>query len=280
MACTSFNAGTGAVVTNTLGTVVTNPCPQTIQALAQAIINALTSTLPGNFATFNIGSDVPSPENRDKLWYKVDASCNPLGWFIWTGAAWTSAQPLGSSPGTVEHYWSSSLVGLTVAEARAAISFRDTGDAYSGAPSTTLHTNPFWLLCDGTTVGGFTTPDLQGRVIVGAGAGSGLTSRAVNDSGGEENHTLIESELASHKHAFTAAAQVGIGLGGAAVTDYYGSIAIPQAPGVGREASPAGPSTGNIWPLTSPTPSGAATGHNTMQPYRCIYPVVRTNRTI
>lgn len=47
----------------------------------------------------------------------------------------------------------------------------------------------------------FKVPDLRGRTIIGVGDGSGLTTRNANDSGGEENHQLTESELANHAHS-------------------------------------------------------------------------------
>jgi microcystin-dependent protein len=46
----------------------------------------------------------------------------------------------------------------------------------------------------------FQVPDLRGRTVIGAGDGSGLSSRAVGDSLGEENHTLDVSEMPSHDH--------------------------------------------------------------------------------
>jgi microcystin-dependent protein len=74
-----------------------------------------------------------------------------------------------------------------------------------------------WLLCDGSAVSrttfsalfsaigttfgvgdGSTTfnlPDLRGRVPVGAGLGTGLTSRALGVKGGEETHVLVTSEI-------------------------------------------------------------------------------------
>jgi microcystin-dependent protein len=56
-----------------------------------------------------------------------------------------------------------------------------------------------WALCDGTNG----TPDLRGRFILSAGNGTGLTSRTIGQTGGEENHTLTTSEMPSHSHTGT-----------------------------------------------------------------------------
>jgi microcystin-dependent protein len=56
--------------------------------------------------------------------------------------------------------------------------------------------DPFFIV-DGDH---FNVPDLRGRTIIGAGDGSGLSSRAVGDVGGEETHQITEGELASHVH--------------------------------------------------------------------------------
>ncbi|MGI5869129.1 MAG: hypothetical protein ACOX9C_06790 [Kiritimatiellia bacterium] len=53
-----------------------------------------------------------------------------------------------------------------------------------------------WALCDGSSG----RPDLRGRFIVGAGAGSGYR---VGDTGGEARHVLTIDELPSHDHATT-----------------------------------------------------------------------------
>lgn len=55
-----------------------------------------------------------------------------------------------------------------------------------------------WILCDGTN----NTPDLRGRFIIGAGDGTGLTSRKIGDKGGEEKHTLTADEIPAHTHDF------------------------------------------------------------------------------
>ena len=51
---------------------------------------------------------------------------------------------------------------------------------------------------NGTTT--FNVPDLKGRVPVGAGAGTGLTARALGSKFGEESHILTAAELAAHDH--------------------------------------------------------------------------------
>src|ERR1044072_3799666 len=60
----------------------------------------------------------------------------------------------------------------------------------------------------GTTYGGngqtnFALPDLRGRVPVGNGSGAGLTPRDLGEVYGEENITLITTEMAAHTHPGT-----------------------------------------------------------------------------
>jgi len=64
-----------------------------------------------------------------------------------------------------------------------------------------------WQLCDGTPLlyksGGLTginTPDLKGRFILGAGAGTNLTVRNVGDIGGEEKVVLQKNQMPPHTH--------------------------------------------------------------------------------
>ncbi len=63
----------------------------------------------------------------------------------------------------------------------------------------------------GTTYGGnetvFALPDLRGRVIVGAGTGSGLSSRNLGQKSGNENSTLTEPNMPSHSHTATTTIQ-------------------------------------------------------------------------
>ena len=57
-----------------------------------------------------------------------------------------------------------------------------------------------WALCNGANG----TPDLRGRFVLAAGAGSGLTTRTEDDVGGEETHVLTTSEMPSHTHTSNA----------------------------------------------------------------------------
>ena len=83
-----------------------------------------------------------------------------------------------------------------------------------------------WLLCDGTAVSRtgyaalfavtsttygvgngsttFNVPDIRGRLPLGSGTGSGLTARSRGQSGGAEDHTILEAELATHNHGVGA----------------------------------------------------------------------------
>jgi microcystin-dependent protein len=61
----------------------------------------------------------------------------------------------------------------------------------------------------GTTYGGngtttFNLPDLRGRLALGFGQGSGLSSYLLGAAGGQEAHQLLASEVPSHTHALNA----------------------------------------------------------------------------
>jgi microcystin-dependent protein len=113
----------------------------------------------------------------------------------------------------------------------------------------------------------FATPDLRGRAVIGAGEGTGLTIRAVNETGGAETHVLTEAEMPAHSHTVTDPGHthdVGIyGLGGsggynfAVQPDSYAIYASPQV----STSSPTG---------ITIDPTGAGDPHNTMMPFLAI----------
>jgi len=91
--------------------------------------------------------------------------------------------------------------------------------AYAGTAGTG------WLVCDGSAVSrttyanlfaaigtnfgagdGSTTfnlPDLRGRAVIGVGTGTGLTSRSLGQTLGNETHTLTVTEMPAHNHTIT-----------------------------------------------------------------------------
>jgi microcystin-dependent protein len=61
----------------------------------------------------------------------------------------------------------------------------------------------------GTTYGGngttnFALPDLRGKVAMGQGSGSGLTTRVIGQQLGEVTHTLLTTEMPTHTHLLNA----------------------------------------------------------------------------
>jgi microcystin-dependent protein len=66
-----------------------------------------------------------------------------------------------------------------------------------------------WAVCDGTVASNFQTPDLRSRFIMASGAGSGLTTRTVGQTGGEQSHVLTVAEMASHVHTASGSTSTG-----------------------------------------------------------------------
>jgi len=83
---------------------------------------------------------------------------------------------------------------------------------WSGTTGTSLPSN--WKLCDGSTYGSITTPDLRGRFVLssatqtsangGIGLATGLTARTVNATGGKETVALEETHMPAHTHEVKA----------------------------------------------------------------------------
>lgn len=88
--------------------------------------------------------------------------------------------------------------------------FAPTGYALCAGQLLPISQNTALFSILGTTYGGngttnFALPDLRGRITVGYGAGTGLSPYSLGQSGGEETHELIQSEMPLHQHAVNAA---------------------------------------------------------------------------
>lgn len=75
----------------------------------------------------------------------------------------------------------------------------------------------------------FNVPDIRSRSPIGAGSGSGLTTRSLAGTGGTETHTLSEAEIPSHRH--TMSITDGSGTAGHITTDSNGNGSVPTYTG-------------------------------------------------
>ena len=118
----------------------------------------------------------------------------------------------------------------------------------------------------GTTYGGngsstFALPDLRGRFTLARGQGQGLSLYDLGQTGGEEQVTLLTSQMPAHTHGVQASSAPGDRESPAGATwaqPYFGRV--PQRVYAGDGATT---------PM-SPVASGAAGGgqpHNNMPPY-------------
>lgn len=92
--------------------------------------------------------------------------------------------------------------------------FAPRGSAFCNGQLLAIQSNTALFSLLGTYYGGdgirtFALPDLRGRVAIGMGTGPGLTRRDLGEVGGEENVTLLVSQLPAHTHAALASTMPG-----------------------------------------------------------------------
>lgn len=244
MPCNSYSNGSGAAITLS-GTLPANFCHTTWAATFLAFRNAMAAQLPGAYAGLVTGSSEPAAADRDKLWFRSKDNCEPIGIFAYYNGSWKRAIPHHLQPGMIIDYYSTSLDVSDHTKNAQTISYLDVYDeTYTVG---TYATNPFWRVCDGTNG----TPDLRGRVRVGAGQGSSpLTNRLPHLSFGNESHTLQQSELP----------QIDVKVGsGAGITGLVRGLA----------------NATDTFTIT-----GGNAAHNNVQPSFSVYPIIRTVRII
>lgn len=158
------------------------------------------------------------------------------------------------SPGCIMTYISSSAPSGWLTCDGSAVS-RTAYSALFFVVSTTFGTG------DGSTT--FNLPDLRGRVPIGAGQGSNLSSRVLATTGGEESHTLTSNELPSHSHTVNDPGH-GHGVSGSVAQNNLSGPAWCSAPGNSPNYNLyTGASTTGITVQST----GGGSAHNVMQPY-------------
>jgi microcystin-dependent protein len=115
----------------------------------------------------------------------------------------------------------------------------------------------------GTTYGGdgkstFALPNLEGNAPMHPGQGPGLSLHDLGETGGSQTVSLLESEMASHSHAWTASK--GDGNDTNATNELFA-----KGIGIGMYA-PAGGQVAVLAP-NAISPAGGDQPHNNMQPF-------------
>ena len=121
----------------------------------------------------------------------------------------------------------------------------------------------------GTYYGGdgratFALPNLGGAMAMHAGHGPGLTLRTVGESGGEQNVTLLTTDLPTHTH--TAMASSAAGDQASPIGNYWAS------PGAARGLRAYDPASGTATTMSqlAISPNVGGLPHNNMQPYQVL----------
>lgn len=238
------------------------PLPGNAQALATFIAQYVLIAGGANFDGINYGSTTPSPDDRDKPWWKTDASGNPLGMYNWNGSAWVTVAQVANNGPTANRPINPATYTLyydtTIGRQLIFIGGWTTQDGCKGEVrevkaatiDIALSLNPGWAQ----------DSDSNGMVIVGAGAnsGAGLTTRAYGATFGQEAVTLAINQIPSHTH--TTQGQFGSGgEGGGDNPLYYDDAQAPLAL--------------QVWPPTGAT--GGGESHDNCMPAVAYWRIVK-----
>ena len=124
-----------------------------------------------------------------------------------------------------------------------------------------------WGAGNGTTT--FNIPDLQGRVPIGAGTGSGLSPRGVGGTGGAEEHTLTNGQMPVHGHPFHASYTSQ----SSPQTQTTGGFMTSTASDVTKNANLGAASAAQGEQIGA---AGGGSPHNNMQPFAVVNWLIKT----
>jgi microcystin-dependent protein len=158
--------------------------PHDVGALAQALDGGV-GVPSAAFDSQGTLSQLPAPGTPGRYFWATDQGTL----YRDDGAVW---RPMGPQPGDFKHSGAGAAYGWVLCDG-SALPRAGVNAALFAAIGIT------WGAGDGSTT--FNVPEQRGRVLVGAGAGPGLTNRANGAKGGEENHTLAAAEMPSHAHS-------------------------------------------------------------------------------
>lgn len=145
--------------------------PGTVQALLDLIAQYEAIVGLNPFSGVNFGDTEPTPEERDRPWYKTDSSGNPIGWYAWDGAAWEPTPVTVQSGATVDRP-SSATLGQHYFDTTINVELIYNGSAWitaSGSPGDVKEVKAATLADALTRNPGWTQDtDSIGKVIIGA----------------------------------------------------------------------------------------------------------------
>lgn len=144
--------------------------------------------------------------------------------------------------------------------------FAPAGWAYCQGQLLAISQNDALFALIGTIYGGdgqttFALPDLRGRALINSGTGPGLSARIIGELGGQENVTLLQSQMPSHMH--TGNVKVGSGLANSAIGTGNNFAANTG----GTSIYNSGAAGGNMATNVNIDPTGGNQPHNNMSPY-------------
>ena len=147
--------------------------------------------------------------------------------------------------------------------------FAPTGWAFCDGQLLPISQNTALFSLLGTNYGGngttnFGLPNLQGSAPLGAGQGPGLSLRDLGAVGGEQNVTLLESQMPAHSHTAQASTSGGTDSPTGAA---WGESKLGKTPLAAYAAS--GPNNVPMSPQGLAL-AGGSLPHNNMPPYLCL----------
>lgn len=226
--------------------------PGNAQALAAFVAQWVLIAGGQNFNGINFGSNTPSPEDRDKPWWRTDSNDSPMGMYSWNGTAWVTAStviPSGSTaqrplnPTTGSVFFDTQITRLLIYERgqwrTADGCIGEVRHVKAATIAAALAMNPGWVQ----------DQDSIARVIGGAGVAAGVGNHDYGSVAGAESITLTIDQIPEHSHT----TQGNYGSGGEGGSDnplYYDSAQAPVSL--------------QTWPATGMAGGGEA--HSVIQP--------------
>lgn len=228
----------------TAGNLDPNPCFTSEQDRLNAYVSKTQASLPINFTTVIVSSTAPSPDDRDKVWIRIDGAGRIIGTYLFSNGQWQPAFP--SNPyvmaGEIREY---------------------DPNFYTPAQSA----DEPWFPMDGTVTG---VRNRKGMFIVGAGQRTllaGSTDTATNfiagTNGGRETNILAATNIPAHSHLF-----LGVNAFGTTVSD--GSAHLPRRSSAAT-SDPGWVTGGNTTGNDSSGNPNLPDGFNTLPPYEPTY---------